>query len=306
LGLTNVIKYVRVCLKINQSLKSTSFFDFNYFSSSSIKLGGDLSHVLNENYSKSLPPDLSNRRLDIPIDLIPMNFTRFRHFKSNFDLNAKIFNWQQNSKFYPGYTENMDQILNPMGLDRRFIFSVRSKSTNTFDFMTELIPKTPCKTLRLYSTQLPSFALGFLLRLFKHRPIWTKKCSETFIPISIKKYLTQIFPILSYRFKGKNPFKDTWIRYGFDPRKNSNTFIYQTIGFTCKINKLKDSSNKHHDPLRSPKITNCIKKTIQSIKCNSFGIPKKQMCDLDEYEYKKIRIKNRLKYINPQTGWLFQ
>jgi len=122
--LTNVIKYVRVCLKINQSLKSTSFFDFNYFSSSSIKLGGDLSHVLNENYSKSLPPDLSNRRLDIPIDLIPMNFTRFRHFKSNFDLNAKIFNWQQNSKFYPGYTENMDQILNPMGLDRRSIFSV--------------------------------------------------------------------------------------------------------------------------------------------------------------------------------------
>jgi len=163
--LTNVIKHVRGCLKINQSLKSTSFFDFNYFSSSSTQLGGDLSHVLNAKYPMHHPSDLSNRRFGIPLDLILMNFTRFRHFKSNFDLTAKIFNLQQNSKFYPGYPENMDQILNPMGFDRRSIFSGRSTSNNTFDFMTAILPTTPYKTLRTHVTQLPtlSFAVGFVI-----------------------------------------------------------------------------------------------------------------------------------------------
>jgi len=89
-------------------------------------------------------------------------------------------------------------------------------------------------------------------------------------------------------------------------RKTSNTYIYQTIGFTCKVTNGKEKPNTHQDTVRSPKITNCIKKTIQSINCNSFGIPKKQICDLDYYEYKKIKIKNRLNYINAQTGWLFQ
>ena len=117
---------------------------------------------------------------------------------------------------------------NPIGIDRRSMFFLNSGFKNAFDFKSDLIPKKPflyfLKNLKI----IPPFAVGFLLRLFKHRPIWTKGCIENYLPIAIKKYLRKIFPFICYQFKGMSPFRDAWIRFKFDPRKHPKTSIYKT------------------------------------------------------------------------------
>jgi len=307
--LTNVIKNISVCLKIETVLKFNSFFDFNYFSSSNLKLEGNLINFLRDTYIQTISNTVFKTNLDIPIDLIPTNFTRFNYFKSNFDLNSKTLNFEKSSKTYLDNLENIDQNLNPLGLDRRSIFSTSSDLKRYFSFKTTLIPKMPFTNFRKYTHQLPSFALGFLLRLYKHRPIWTKRYIDVYIPVSIKKHLPQIFPIIAYRFNGKNPFKDTWIRFGFDPRKSLGTRIYQTTGFCLKINEVNKSQSRldrYQKHLKKYKKLNMVSKKKEFFKNTINKNVKKQVCDLNDFEYRKLLIRKSLIYINSQSGWFFK
>ena len=302
---TNIIKTMGVCCRINSTLKNNCFLDFSYFSSS----GLNLDEILEKNIEKNTVKKFNNKKilenLNFPIDLIPMSFTRFKHFKNTFIYNynttifRKLYGVNDNLFFFKNYQSN------PLGLDRRSNFSIKSKFPSYMDFKIDPVPNKPNNNYKECLRLIPSFALGFLLRLYKHRPIWTRKRIEKNIPISIKKYLKQILPIISYRFKGENPFKDTWLRFKYDPRKNFKTRIYQTYGFikiqdeicSVKLDKTKNKRNRQFEK-KSMQL-----KRLDLKKKDKKYISKKQICDLSEFEFRKTLEKRISPTITLTSGW---
>ena len=129
---------------------------------------------------------------------------------------------------------------------------------------------------------------------------------EDYLPIPFRKYLKHAFPIISYRFKGKTPFRETWLRFKFEPRKNSQSRIYQTIGSKKKLDKI-DYQKKNKNETK--KFKNLKKKEKITIRKKALNIDKtfflnKQICDKTDSEYKEIIEKDCHTFINLRSGWL--
>ena len=217
---TNIITKIKVCLKITKILRSNEFFDFSYIGSKNFKRG----KILVKNFKQSS----SMIQRELPIDLIPISFTQFSQYKNKFELDKKNYSLAHNNKFYSRFFIEEYFNHNPLGLDKRSVFSINSKNKIGFDFKLDLVPKRPNLNFMANLRLVPPFAIGFILRLYKHRPSWTKNIIERYIPIAIKKYLKKIFPLMSYKFKGNNPYKDVWHRFEFDPRANLKAILYKT------------------------------------------------------------------------------
>lgn len=303
---TNVIKDAKIILKIKKVLRFNGFFDFDYYSSSIFKLGKNKNEII---ACKSIencfygPNKVSN---ELPVDLIPISFTRFRYLNHKSSMNKKISKYEKKFQSFSDTILYQNYVTNPIGLDGRSVFSLESKKKKGSDFKTGLVPIFPPFNSRKYLRLIPPFTLGFLLRLFKHRPIWTKKSMEDYLPIPLRKYLKQALPIISYRFNGKTPFRKTWLRFKFEPRKNSQSRIYQTIGFKKKLDKI-DYKKKNKNETK--KCKNIKKREKITIRKKALNIDKtfflnKQICDKTESEYKEIIEKNCHTFINLRSGWL--
>ena len=298
---TNVIKTINIRLKITKDLRFNGFFDFNYFPNSN-----PLKEVVDRNLKEKSLVENSNEAFHLPVDLIPINFTRFRHFNYKFDFKGKPFDFKKKKLSNLAFKIYEDLNDTPLGLDGRSMFSFISKLKNGFDFRVDLIPKQPHPNFQKCLRLTPSFAIGFLLRLFKHRPIWTRRSLEEYLPISSRRHLKQILPFVSYRFKGSNPFKETWLRFKFEPRKNPKTRMYQTTGFQKKTFKFYKSKKKVRVDLtnfRKPRKREISEELRINKKSNIYN-SKKQLCDLSESDFNEIIKKNRLDYITSKTGWL--
>lgn len=69
--------------------------------------------------------------------------------------------------------------------------------------------------------------------LFDLKPVWIKTSLETELLSKGIKYssdftLKKALGILTYLFKN-GPWKFTYIKFGYDPRKDKKSFIYQTF-----------------------------------------------------------------------------
>lgn len=289
---TNVINSIKVCININKTLKSNGFFDFIYLQASKLKLNEHLSQNFTNKPLGNKFYSFYKNHVDLSVDLIPINFTRFKHFKNTFSFEKKNFYYKKNEKFYSSYFLNKNFESNPLGLDKRSFLFDKSRLKNKIDFKKDLAPKIPLYNFRENLRLIPSFALGFLLRLYKHRPIWTQIKVEKYFPVSLKKHLRKIIPIITYRFHGNNPFKDTLVRFNFDPRKNSRTYIYQTLGFQKKIQIL-----THKKILGERKISNFndAQKILGSVY---------QLCDINFAKNKKISLPKPSKQLTHKLGWL--
>jgi hypothetical protein len=289
---TNVIKSIKVCININKTLKSSGFFDFIYLPASNLNFN---EHVCQNFTNKPLGDKLCSfykNKVDLSVDLIPINFTRFKHFKNTFSFEKKNFYYKKNEKFYSSYFLNKNFESNPLGLDKRSFFLDKSRLRNKIDFKKDLAPEAPHYNFRENLRLIPSFALGFLLRLYKHRPIWTQKKLEKYLPVSLKKHLKKIIPIITYKFNGINPFKNSLVRFKYDPRKNSRSYIYQTIGFQKKLQIM----------------TN--KKILEKKKNPNFNFGQKfwgsvyPLCDINFAKNKRISLLKPSKQLTYRLGWL--
>lgn len=69
---------------------------------------------------------------------------------------------------------------------------------------------------------------------FDERPVWSKAALEfaSRIPTQTLKY---IIPHFAY-FSANGPWRNTWIKFGVDPRRNAGYVIYQSVDFRvpCK------------------------------------------------------------------------
>lgn len=71
--------------------------------------------------------------------------------------------------------------------------------------------------------------LDLLKKSFEERPVWSKIALE----YELKKSsvtLKYTLPCVSY-FATNGPWRALWIRFGYDPRLEQSSFIYQTVDF---------------------------------------------------------------------------
>lgn len=72
--------------------------------------------------------------------------------------------------------------------------------------------------------------LEILHKVFAEKPIWIRKHLEALLPAHLKPCLKYSLPQISYSFT-KGPWRQSYIKFGIDPRTSSKYGKYQTEGF---------------------------------------------------------------------------
>lgn len=67
---------------------------------------------------------------------------------------------------------------------------------------------------------------------FEKRPIWSKNALRVRLDYT-KDKLKYLLPTLSYYFH-TGPWRNLWVRFGYDPRKDPNAWIYQTFDYRIR------------------------------------------------------------------------
>eukprot|EP01127_Copromyxa_protea_P023229 TRINITY_DN8644_c0_g1_i1.p1 TRINITY_DN8644_c0_g1~~TRINITY_DN8644_c0_g1_i1.p1 ORF type:complete len:434 (-),score=79.56 TRINITY_DN8644_c0_g1_i1:35-1216(-) len=98
-----------------------------------------------------------------------------------------------------------------------------------------------------------------LKELFDSRPIWLKTALSMNIPKEMQAKLGRVLPTIAYYFKS-GPWRVCWVRLGYDPRKDPESYIYQSIDFRIpeqdvkKIrNRAGEDKRKYYQPSTLPR-----------------------------------------------------
>ncbi|KAG8901477.1 tau 95 subunit of transcription factor TFIIIC [Tulasnella sp. 403] len=71
------------------------------------------------------------------------------------------------------------------------------------------------------------------IKLFEERPVWSRAALLNQFPLAERREIFNskaIIPLVSYAFHN-GPFRDMYIRFGYDPRKDIETRFYQRVTF---------------------------------------------------------------------------
>ncbi|CAH1391876.1 unnamed protein product [Nezara viridula] len=104
-------------------------------------------------------------------------------------------------------------------------------------FVSFNIPKVPTKprekAIKFLEVKfLNGQQLEIIKKCFEERPIWSKlalMCVTSFQHDQLKYLL----PVVAYYFV-TGPFRVMWVRFGYDPRKDPNSRIYQTLDYRIR------------------------------------------------------------------------
>ncbi|CAG8570638.1 8678_t:CDS:10 [Diversispora eburnea] len=64
-------------------------------------------------------------------------------------------------------------------------------------------------------------SIARIQKLFSERPIWTRLALLNNLPVSERRIVKMLLPLISY-WMINGPWRDCWIRYGYDPRKDKD------------------------------------------------------------------------------------
>jgi len=86
---------------------------------------------------------------------------------------------------------------------------------------------------------IPEEAVQEILDLFQnHRPVWSRTALLNSMTPEYTKYIKQLLPRVAYLIN-RGGFKDTWVKYGYDPRQNSNSSKWQIVGLRSSLKRSK-------------------------------------------------------------------
>ena len=73
--------------------------------------------------------------------------------------------------------------------------------------------------------------------MFELKPIWSRSALAAHLTPSILAHvLSAALPALAYYFVSQ-PWRSTWVRFGYDPRSDPQAKIYQTLDVRISRNK---------------------------------------------------------------------
>jgi len=114
-----------------------------------------------------------------------------------------------------------------------YISKVKKKDSQSsiVQFNVKEIPQEPCAKPSRSEKALHEV----LKKLFLKRPLWTRNALEMNIPAKEIRKLKTVLPTVAYYFSD-GPWRTCWARIGYDPRKNSESRVYQVIDFRVPPN----------------------------------------------------------------------
>jgi len=113
-----------------------------------------------------------------------------------------------------------------MGIDQRSLCESFQEEKFAFSFLKENPPKFPFEKRKKVFSSIPFFVLGLFLKFFKKRPVWGYKSIKKFCHPFLRRYIRKTLPLVSYRINGRGLIGDSWVRLGYDPRKDSRFVVY--------------------------------------------------------------------------------
>jgi hypothetical protein len=122
-----------------------------------------------------------------------------------------------------------------MGIDRRSFGETVTDCKYSNYFNKEKTPLFPIGEQKKSLKLIPNFVLGFFLKLFKKRPIWHLKTIKKFCHPFLRRYIKKTLPLMSYRVVGLGLSRGSWVRFGYDPRKEPRSLVYSLVGITGKF-----------------------------------------------------------------------
>ena len=105
------------------------------------------------------------------------------------------------------------------------------KTRNAFtswDFRSDAAPSTAPEGAKRGLTDVPEEAIENMRKLFEKQPIWTRLALSNNYPTEHTKYFKRILFALAYT-TASGPFRDCWIRYGYDPRQDKDARLLQIL-----------------------------------------------------------------------------
>lgn len=90
------------------------------------------------------------------------------------------------------------------------------------------VPSEPPAQALIDSSTLDPEHIAAIRSLFASRPIWPRLGILSSLPAPARKHIKKLLPLTSY-FVPSGPFRESWVRYGFDFRRNPESRIYQTV-----------------------------------------------------------------------------
>ncbi|KAK6498757.1 tau 95 subunit of transcription factor TFIIIC [Arthrobotrys musiformis] len=83
-----------------------------------------------------------------------------------------------------------------------------------------------------------------LEELFEERPIWTRRGLMNNMPSSLWQQLKWAYPHVAYYWRS-GPWRDTYVKFGVDPRKSKEFAKYQVVAFKVHTVKPKKDSSQN-------------------------------------------------------------
>lgn len=231
---TNLIKNGKIFIKIDKTIKIRNFADFLYLPfcenliSKSIKPRQEVGKIL-----KKL--SLKNQfKQSFPVDfLLPLN-PGFLKYRENFVLEEKEERERKKKKKFKSRNSFFYEPITPIGIDQRSFVETSIDSNFLFDFREKGNLSISTQGIKKVLKMVPNFVLGFFLKLFKKRPIWNYKTIKKYCQPFLRRYIKKTLPLISYLFREPGIFKDSWIRFNFNPRGNPTCLIYRPTGLDDK------------------------------------------------------------------------
>ncbi|KAJ3091218.1 tau 95 subunit of transcription factor TFIIIC [Quaeritorhiza haematococci] len=97
-----------------------------------------------------------------------------------------------------------------------------------FDAKWKTVPVAPPEDISAHLADVPQASLDRIKALFEKRPVWTRAAVKNNLEPEDRKHLKALLPLVSYVVTN-GPWRDCWIRYGYDPRKDVEARFYQII-----------------------------------------------------------------------------
>ncbi|KAM5532733.1 hypothetical protein V8D89_013625 [Ganoderma adspersum] len=95
------------------------------------------------------------------------------------------------------------------------------------------VPEKPSATVEEQRGQADKKILKRLGELFQERPVWTRAAIfNQFMPLEVRDIINSkyLLPLVSYVFED-GPWRDTYVRLGYDPRADPDARLYQRLYF---------------------------------------------------------------------------
>ncbi|KZT13135.1 uncharacterized protein LAESUDRAFT_754139 [Laetiporus sulphureus 93-53] len=103
----------------------------------------------------------------------------------------------------------------------------------SISFTDKGVPDKPSPSVEEQRDKADQELLKRLQQLFEQRPIWTRAAIyNQFLPFEVREIINSKFllPLVSYVFQD-GPWRDTQIRFGYDPREDREARFYQRLYF---------------------------------------------------------------------------